>query len=226
MGVVVVAHSTGDVGRELGFQEEVNHLGYVVFDAIELLLHIVAFLMSIFDEPLNLELLLVQLLDLCDLLLLAHLGHVLVHFDFQVDVPVVVFKGIRLLIQHVHIVIQTVVLLFSFDESRYYFIDIGDAACLLYLIESLFNDLSVLRVLVNQVFLLFVYHSNFLYSGPQDGYWVSEFGLLAWGCFGVIDVLVETLVVELDRVVSVLEPLLQLLNLELEDLLLFFVLSF
>jgi hypothetical protein len=140
-------------------------------------------------------------------------------------VSVVVLHLVGLLVEEVDVVVETVVLLLGLDERRHYLLDVLDPRRVLYLVERVFNDLGVAHVLVEQLLLFLVGLDDLGEAELEDGDGVGELGLLAAGAaLGVVDRLVEALVVELDRLVPLLKPLLELLNLQFKSLLLFFVL--
>jgi hypothetical protein len=75
---------------------------------------------------------------------------------------------IELCIEHINVILKTVVLLFSFDESCNDFLNVGDSGGLLDLVESILNDFNVSQVLVHELSLFFVGLDNLIQSSLSN----------------------------------------------------------
>ena len=120
-------------------------------------------------------------------------------------------------------------MLFGLDKSRHDFFNASYARRVLDLVEGVLNDPRVSHILVQKSLFLFVGLNDFRESEFQDLDGVGELLLLparVARLHHLARVLVEALVVELDRLVPLLEPLLQLLNFQFEFFLFLFVLRF
>jgi hypothetical protein len=76
--------------------------------------------------------------------------------DLSLDITVLFRNRVDLAIQHVHVVVQRVVLLLRLYESRHYFLSRRDTCRLLYLNKRILNDLHITVVHVHEVLLLLV----------------------------------------------------------------------
>ena len=73
----------------------------------------------------------------------GHLLELLVVFDLGADNFVLVVDDIDIAVQHIHIVLEVVVLFFRLDESRYDFLNRRNTSCFLNLIKSVLNHLHI-----------------------------------------------------------------------------------
>lgn len=136
------------------------------------------------------------------------------------DFTIGVFELIRLVRQLVHIVQQRVVLFFCLDETCDNFINGSDACRLFDLLESVFDDLYVAQILVQESFLLSVGGHDFSKTELQDSKWVLELAVLRLVFRRCLRLVIFNLVLFLLFVKFLLVPL----DLRLEVVLVFFML--
>jgi hypothetical protein len=134
---------------------------------------------------------------------------IIIPADLLSQVLVILFECVCLLVKQIHEVVETVVLFLCLDECGHDLLDARDACGLLDLVEGVLNDASIPDVLVQQLLLLFVGDEHLVDSQLEDGDGISELLLLSTRPLGrVHHCLVETLVIELYGLVSLLEALL------------------
>jgi len=142
-------------------------------------------------------------------------------FDLLLNFPILVLKLVGLRPQCVNVVDQGIDLLFSLDEGSHNFIIGLDASSFFNLIKRILNDLNIAQVLFHQPFLLLVGRHYFGQTQFQDlnrvlvVLRVVSRSLLGLGLF----------LIHGERFLSFQEPLLHFFNLDLEMLLVLFVLG-
>ena len=120
------------------------------------------------------------------------MGELLVLKDVGVQVLVLLFNGVRLLVQQVHVVVQAVVLLFRLDKGSHDLLYVLYACSILDLVEGVFDDLGVAHVLVEELLLLLVGLDHLAQAQLQDGDGVGELSLgRTWAALSVVYCLVE-----------------------------------
>jgi len=143
--------------------------------------------------------------------LFIHVAAFLYLVDLVLDLLVAFLQGVSLGVEHVHVVEQAVVLLFSLDERSNNLLDVVDSGRLLDLVESVFNDSDVPDVLVHELFLLLVGGNDLVESELENVDWVGVIANLVF-VLGRRVALIERLVIKLDHVVLLAEPLHKLLD--------------
>ena len=81
---------------------------------------------------------------------LTHSLQLLVMFDLLGYVFVLLFNHINVRVEHIDIIKERVVLFFSFDKSRYYFLNRADSSSTLNLVKSVLNHLNITFVHTHQ----------------------------------------------------------------------------
>ena len=97
---------------------------HIVLDAIKFTLNANALVVCKLNIVSNVLRLVLQFLDLPLLLSLVHVCEELELLNFLIVPLVVILQSVCLLIQHVHVVVQTVILLLSFNKRGHNFINI------------------------------------------------------------------------------------------------------
>ena len=121
-----------------------------------------------FDLSLHVDHLLIEVLSDGSLLLVVHGEELLVSLDFVLNVLVLLFDHVDFTVEHVDIVEEGDVLLFSLDECGDNFLDGTDTSGLLDLLESILNDLDVTDVHVHERLLLFVVVHNLVETKLEE----------------------------------------------------------
>lgn len=116
----------------------------------------------------------------CFFFIIGHFSKLLVSFDFHLDVFILIFDGINLRVKSVNVVVKSVVLVVSLDESGNDFISGGDTGLLFNLVESIFDNAYISNVNIHKVLLLFIFADMFGESHFHDLDWVREFS--GWAC--------------------------------------------
>ncbi len=93
-------------------------------------------------------------------------------FNFLRDLLVLLFNHVDVGVKHVHVVVQRVVLLLSFNECGNDFFDAANAGGLFNLFEGVFNNLHISGVHFHQNALLFVISNLTVKSLSQQRSWV------------------------------------------------------
>lgn len=142
-------------------------------------------------------------------------------FNFLRDLLVLLFNHVDVRVKHVHVVVQRVVLLFSFNECGNDFFDAANASGLFNLFEGVFNNLHVSGVHFHQNALFFVISNLTVKSLSQQRSWVGDFTLTC-----SVGFLVDSFGAGLVEfpIVTLLQFFLKLENLGFEALLVVFVL--
>jgi hypothetical protein len=81
---------------------------------------------------------------------------------------VTLLQLIEFSIEHVHVILKTVILLFRLDESGNYFFNIWNPSRLFDLVKCILNNLNISQVLIHQFPLLFISFTDFVESAFQD----------------------------------------------------------
>ena len=157
-------------------------------------------------------------------LTLVEPAHLLVAIYFLVEELTLGFEVVSLLIELINVVVKRIVLLLSLDKCRHDFIDVGDPCGVLNGFKSLFNDLGIPHVLVQQFLLLLVFVRYLSQTDFENFDWVGEGTLLVAWSLAVLH-LGYALVVEFDWLVTLFEALLQLLDFKFKHFFSFLVLS-
>ena len=142
-----------------------NHLLLNILDLVILLLHLSIHLIDLLAQPLSNDL----------LLLVGHSAKLLVSLDLSLDILVLLFDHVNLRVQHVHIVVEGVVLLISLDESGHNFLDRANTRLLLDLVEGILDDIDISNIHIHQILLFFVVVGPLLQSKFEEGGGVGEF---------------------------------------------------
>jgi len=114
-------------------------------------------------------------------LLLSHLATSLMFLDLLSYVLILLIDCVNVGIKHINIIIERIILFFSFYESRHDFLSRSYTSRFFDLIESVFYNLHIPDVFIHQSFLFFVIMNPFLQSMFHQGSRVREFFLrLSW----------------------------------------------
>lgn len=120
-----------------------------------------------------------------------------------------------------NIVVQTVILLLSFDESGYNLIVVGNSGGLFNLIECVFNNFNVSQILFHKLSLFFISFSNSLESHLKNNNWIREFMAL----IGISWVWFNTLVLKFNDLIFFFKSNLKSDNLTFESIFFFLMLG-
>lgn len=99
----------------------------------------------------------------------------LMSLDFQFNIFILLFNHINFRIEHVNVVIEWVILFFSFNKSCNDFLCGWNSCLLFYLRKSVFNNVNISYVHIHQVLFFFVVVCPFLKSKFQKSNWIREF---------------------------------------------------
>ena len=215
--MLIVAHSSGHLRSEVCVLKVKDEILAEKLKLLELLLLVVDLLCVLNNAVPELGVVLAHILQLVAHVVLVHPGHLLVHGDLLVIITVRFFKGVVLLVQLVDIVKQLNVLLFSLDECSNDLVNVIDTSSFHYGLEGLLDNLGVTHVLIQQALLLFIFLRHCVQSNLQDLDRVLEF-LLALALLRLHRP-AQTLVVEFNFLVFLLELLLESLDIGLEGFL-------
>ncbi len=80
--------------------------------------------------------------------MLTHLTELLVLKYVGVQMLILLLDGVGLLIEQVHVIVQTVVLLFRLDKGGHYLFYVLDPCSIFDLVKGIFYDLGVAHVLI------------------------------------------------------------------------------
>lgn len=130
---------------------------------------------------------------------------------------------IGLSVEHIHIVLKTVVLLLSLDKGGNDLLDVRDTSSLLDLIEGILDDFDISQVLVHELSLLLVGLDDLIQSPLSNYDRVGEASSLV--CVSILSsLLIEVLVIEFNHLILLFKLELQLLDDVLEFFLFFLML--
>lgn len=222
MDAIVVVHFLSDAKEELASLEHVDHNGNVLLDFLESFLGLLAIVLVLLDFGLvHGAFVLERLLQVK----FAHVGELASLddlLDLLLNLLVALFKLVILGVEHINIVLKTIILLFSLDESGDNLLDVGDTGGLLDLVESVLDDLHVSEILVHKLSLLFVGLDNLIESPLPDDNRVGGTSHFVSAAF-LATLLIEILIVKVDHLIFFLQFLLQFLDNILEFFFFFFV---
>ena len=87
---------------------------------------------------------------------------------------IALLKQISLCAQHVHIIVQTIVLFLCFNKWSHSLLNRANPCCFFDLIKSIFHSTHITNVLIHQLFLTFISCDNFCQSEAQHVNMVTE----------------------------------------------------
>lgn len=230
MSVIIVLLVASNSELEARIVELADHGPDVVSNVNHLVLDIVD--LTFLGSDLNLALIDLTLKVSLGLFLLlgAHGVNFGVSLKLILNVAVLLFNEIDLTVEYVHIVEEGDVLLLSFDESRYDFINRGDTGGLLDLLEGILDDLNVSGVHVHKVLLLLVVVNNLVETNLKEDSRVGKVGdslgvlfvahVLGARFFCLVLILLLKLLLEVKDTVLEVEFVHIVLGLESKDLIL------
>ena len=138
-------------------------------------------------------------------LLFWHLPPINYSLDLFLDVSIRFFKGISLSIEHVDIIVQWMVLFFSFDKSSDNLLDIWNAGSFFDLLESILDNFYIPHVLVHQSLLLFVGCDYLTQPQLENGNGVAEIWSFSF-VLGLLVTGVKVLIIELNHFIFLFQP--------------------
>mmetsp|Transcript_60 Transcript_60/g.68 ORF Transcript_60/g.68 Transcript_60/m.68 type:complete len:288 (-) Transcript_60:288-1151(-) len=217
-------HRLGHTQEELAFSERLDHamdkcfdLAHLALDLLDLQVFLVHLLLVVLD-------LLLQARPHLFLLFLRHLPQLLMLVNFTFDHLVLLLNHVDLAVEHVHVVVEGVVLLLSLDEGGHDLLRGRNPRRLLDLLESVLNDLHVPYVHIHQALLLLIVVGPLLKAQLEKGHRVGKLSLLH------LDLLVPAALLYLGpfelRFVFVFELILELLQVLFELVLFHLMFSF
>jgi len=147
-----------------------------------------------------------------------------VSFYLRLNVFVLLLDHIDFRVESIHVVVKGIVLFFSLNESSYDFFSRGNTSLLNDLWECILNDVNISNIHVHEVFFLLVVCGPFLQLELKQLNWVWELAnlnSLVSNCGHALSLgLVHF------SIISLLELVLEILDLSLETVFLGFVLGF